>query len=182
MPLAPLGFNLLEAPPRVSPYSFRSCVPPAVGWVLAPRPSPRPKPSNQLLPLGFSASLPQRHTPDFRDFPSRESVLLLVVLPTVQGRSSSRFSCPRTSLRKLPMAGSPLGPIRDQTAAAEAVAVCSPPDRKALWSAARTPCEVCAGIPQQDHRQCLPRVTNLERAKAGRTAFERWKRGLLYAL
>jgi len=80
------------------------------------------------------------------------------------------------------MAGSPLGPIRDQTAAAEAVAVCSPPDRKALWSAARTPCEVCAGIPQQDHRQCLPRVTNLERAKAGRTAFERWKRGLLYAL
>jgi hypothetical protein len=132
MPLAPLGFNLLEAPPHVSPCSSRSCVPPAVRWVLAPRPSPRPKPRNQLLPLGFSALLLQRHTPDFRDFPSRESVHLLVVLPTVQGRSSSRFSYPRTYLRKQPMAGSPPGPIGNRTAAAEAVAVSWSPDRKAL--------------------------------------------------
>jgi hypothetical protein len=112
VPLAPVGFNLIEAPPHVSPFSFRSCVPPAVGWVLAPRPSPRPKPPNQLLPPGFSAMLPQRLTLDFRGFPSRESVHLLVVLPTVQGRSSSRFTGPRTSLQEQPTAGLPFWPDR----------------------------------------------------------------------
>jgi hypothetical protein len=132
MPLAPLGLNLLEAPPHANPSSSRSWFPPAVGWVLALRPSPRPKPPNQLLPLGFSAMLPQRLTLDFRGFPSRESVHLLVVLPTVQGRSSSRFSYPRTYLRKQPMAGSPPSPIGNRTAAAEAVAVSWSPDRKAL--------------------------------------------------
>lgn len=91
MPLAPLGLDLLEVPPHANPFSSRSWFPPAVGWVLAPRPSPRPKPPNQLLPPGFSATLSQRRTPDFRDFPSRESVRPLVVLPTVRGRSSSRF-------------------------------------------------------------------------------------------
>lgn len=142
MPLAPLGFNLLEASPHVSPFSFRSCVPHAVGRVLAPRPGPRPKPPNQLLPLGFSAVLPQRLTLDFRDFPSRESVRLLVVLPTVQGRSSSRFLA-HELLHGIPLPGSPLGSTCAGTATTEIVAISSLPNRELLRLATRTPCGVC---------------------------------------
>lgn len=142
MPLAPLGFNLLEVSPHVSPFSFRSCVPHAVGRVLAPRPSPRPKPPNQSLPRGFSAALPQRLTLGFRDFPSCESVRLLVVLPTVQGRSSSRFLT-HELLHGVPLPGSPLGSTCAGTATTEIVAVSSLPNRELLRLATRTPREVC---------------------------------------
>lgn len=151
MPLAPLGLNLLEAPPHANPSSSRSCFPPAVGWVLAPRPSPRPKPLNQLLPLGFSAVLPQRRTPDSRDFPSRESVRLLVVLPTVQGRSSSRFPYTHEHPSEGP-AGSTLGPGRDWTATTEAVTVSSLPSREIGMACRADSLRNLLGEPQQGHR------------------------------
>lgn len=151
MPLAPLGFTLLEVPPHVNPFSFRSCFLLAVGWVLAPRPVLGPKPPNQLLPLGFSAMLTQRLTLGFRDFPSRESVHLLVVLSTVQGRSSSRFFRPRTSLHGFPLRGSPLGPTCDGTATTEVVTASSPPSPELLRLAARTPREVYLALHNPTH-------------------------------
>lgn len=86
--------------------------------------------------------LTQRLTLGFRDFPSRESVHLVVVLSTVQGRSSSRFFRPRTSLHGFPRRGSPLGPTCDETATTEVVTASSLPSRELVQLAARTPREV----------------------------------------
>jgi len=143
MPLTSLGFNLLEASPHVNPCSSRSCAPLVVGVGLAPRPSPRPKPSNQLLSPDFSVRLPQHHAPDCRDFPSRESVLLLMVLPTVQSRSSFRFSRPQAILPKQPITRRPLGPICNSIALAEAMTTSSQKHREMLRLALLAPCGVC---------------------------------------
>jgi hypothetical protein len=83
--------------PHTNPCSSRSRSPPAVGWICHP-----------LLPWSSTRSAGHPKVPttphlDFRGFSCCESVHLLVVLPTAQGRSSRVCSPLRNSpqLRRL---------------------------------------------------------------------------------